>query len=188
MIRERLAAMDPAELARASSRVCAALEAALAPHAAGLVGAFMPGPREPDIRPVLFRLASAGRLAIPHVSWETGVMTLRRVGDLDADTVADRHSIRSARPTCPVVSAGELALVLIPGVAFDRHGARLGRGKGHFDRFLGSPDIPRSLVRVGIAFDVQVVDSVPVAPHDCPVDLLVTESGGWDCRPATPNP
>ena len=68
-------------------------------------------------------------------------------------------------------------IILVPGVAFDRSGARLGRGKGYYDRFLGHFEG----VRVGVCFEGQVVDAVPSDPHDKGMDFLVTPRGVMTC-------
>ena len=77
---------------------------------------------------------------------------------------------RGARPR----SAG-FALVVVPGVAFDREGRRLGHGFGYYDRFLGT--LPGDVPRVGLAFAHQLVPEVPVDAWDVPVHALVTEKG-----------
>lgn len=66
----------------------------------------------------------------------------------------------------------EIDLIIVPGVAFDRQCHRLGRGRGFYDRLLTSLNVPK----VGICFDFQLVDAVPVEPFDCPMDLVVTET------------
>jgi len=66
----------------------------------------------------------------------------------------------------------ELDLVLVPGVAFDRAGNRIGRGGGFYDRLLRR----YSAVRAGICFDFQILETVPAEPHDCRMDRLVSES------------
>ena len=63
-------------------------------------------------------------------------------------------------------------LIAVPGVAFSRGGARLGRGKGFYDRFLRS--LPSQTRKVGLAYDLQIVDDLPAGPHDVPVDLVIT--------------
>jgi 5-formyltetrahydrofolate cyclo-ligase len=66
-------------------------------------------------------------------------------------------------------------LVLVPGVAFDREGRRLGHGFGYYDRFLAT--LPAGVTRVGLAFRHQVIPEVPVDAWDVPVHALVTEEG-----------
>ena len=65
-------------------------------------------------------------------------------------------------------------LMIVPGLAFDMKGGRVGRGKGHYDRILGSAE-NRSFVAVGLAFGFQVFESVPVEPHDIVLDAVITE-------------
>ncbi len=72
------------------------------------------------------------------------------------------------------VDPGALDLVVLPGVAFDRRGARLGFGKGYYDRALEGCGKPLLLA---LAYDFQVVEAVPTGPHDVKMDALVTESG-----------
>ncbi len=77
-------------------------------------------------------------------------------------------------PSAPPLPLDAIDLVVVPGVAFDVRGGRLGRGRGHYDATLSRlrPDA----ARVGVAFDEQVVDRVPTEPHDSPLDVVVTPS------------
>jgi 5-formyltetrahydrofolate cyclo-ligase len=68
----------------------------------------------------------------------------------------------------------EIDAILVPAVAFDRRGHRIGYGGGYYDRFL--PEVLRA-VRIGAAFSCQIVPRVPEDPHDLPVDRIVTENG-----------
>ncbi len=70
-------------------------------------------------------------------------------------------------------------LVLVPGIAFDREGYRLGYGFGFYDKFLNKT--PKA-VKIGLAFDFQIVDKVPREEHDVPVDFIVTEERVIDCK------
>jgi 5-formyltetrahydrofolate cyclo-ligase len=78
-----------------------------------------------------------------------------------------------------VFRAGQPALAVVPGVAFDRSGTRLGRGLGYYDRALRS--LGPSVDVMGLAFDVQVAPSLPREVHDEPVGFLVTETGFLRC-------
>lgn len=68
-------------------------------------------------------------------------------------------------------------LVVVPALALDRRGGRLGYGGGHFDRYLTGP--AAGATTVGAVFHAQLVDEVPVLPHDVALDLVVTEHGVW---------
>jgi 5-formyltetrahydrofolate cyclo-ligase len=69
----------------------------------------------------------------------------------------------------------ELDLLVIPGLAFDRQGGRLGHGKGYFDRFL--PKARADALLAAVAFECQLVDSIPMGPQDVRVDAVITEAG-----------
>jgi len=64
-------------------------------------------------------------------------------------------------------------LVLVPGLAFDRHGHRLGRGGGFYDRWLEKTGLPT----IGLCFSCQLVDAIPCEPHDIHVHAVLTEEG-----------
>jgi 5-formyltetrahydrofolate cyclo-ligase len=70
------------------------------------------------------------------------------------------------------VDPRSIDLVVVPGVAFDRRGQRLGTGRGYYDRFLRRLRSDATLV--GLAFDCQIVDAMPAAPHDVPMHIVIT--------------
>ncbi len=70
------------------------------------------------------------------------------------------------------VDIAKLDMVLVPGRAFDRHGNRIGRGKGYYDRFLAQ--LPPNVIKIGVCFSCQIFDSLPVQSTDIPVDLVVS--------------
>lgn len=76
-------------------------------------------------------------------------------------------------PVGPAIDPGVVDVAVIPGVAFDPMGGRLGQGGGHYDRLLPFLDV--ECLRVGFCFSCQVVPRVPTEPHDEPVDVVVTE-------------
>lgn len=74
-----------------------------------------------------------------------------------------------------LISPDQLDLIIVPAVAYDRRGYRIGYGGGYYDRFLSS--ISRTMPLVGIAFDLQIIEAVPVEDFDIPVNMVITESG-----------
>lgn len=76
------------------------------------------------------------------------------------------------------VAYKNIDLVLVPGIAFDRRGFRLGFGFGYYDKFLKK--VPKA-VKIGLAFDFQVVDKIPKEEHDVPVDFIITEKRVIEC-------
>lgn len=68
-------------------------------------------------------------------------------------------------------SLEKIEMIVVPGVAFDRSGRRLGRGKGFYDRLLADT----SAVKIGICYEFQLVDELPAEKHDIPMDIVITE-------------
>ena len=77
------------------------------------------------------------------------------------------------------IAEKNIDLVLVPGVVFDREGHRIGYGHGYYDKFLKK--VPKSK-KIGLAFDFQVIDKIPIETHDVPVDLVVTDERVIECR------
>lgn len=68
-----------------------------------------------------------------------------------------------------------LDVILVPGLAFDHHGHRLGRGKGCYDRFLEQmKQLPHPPLLIGLAYDFQIIEALPIEQHDQKVDMLCT--------------
>lgn len=77
------------------------------------------------------------------------------------------------------VDVAELDLIMVPGVAFDRRGGRMGHGKGYYDKLLehARPETPL----VALAFECQMFDEIPTAPHDVFMDKIITERAVYEC-------
>lgn len=135
--------------------------------------------------PLIERALAAGKeVVLPRVDETTRMLELCRVADPAADIVAGHRGIPEPAGHCERVDAETIDWVLVPGVAFDRSGARLGYGGGYYDRLL--PLLPSRAARVAGAYSMQIVDAVPSAPHDIRMDTVVTESGVVvDRRPAS---
>ncbi|MCM1475125.1 MAG: 5-formyltetrahydrofolate cyclo-ligase [Muribaculaceae bacterium] len=70
-----------------------------------------------------------------------------------------------------LVDADDIELIIVPAVAFDRSGNRLGRGKGFYDRLLNTT----KAAKIGVGYDFQLLDSLPIEPHDMPMDMIITQ-------------
>lgn len=70
------------------------------------------------------------------------------------------------------VSPEEIDLIVVPAVAYDRRGNRLGRGKGFYDRLLAEA----RAIKVGVGYEFQLIDEIPAEPHDVPMDYVITQS------------
>ena len=122
-------------------------------------------PGEVDLTPLLG--VDGKRIVLPLVSGNDLLLKEYVPGSL----VPGYAGIMEPSSNAPDVASDEIDLVLVPGVAFDRCGRRLGRGKGYYDRTLKSLDCKK----VGVAFSWQIVDAVPVDEWDLPMDILVVD-------------
>ena len=114
-------------------------------------------------------------LVLPQV--ERGGLVLYGIDDPERDLRPGTWGIREPIPErCPLADPGRIDFALVPGVAFDRSGRRLGYGGGFYDRLLGG-ELSDGVPFVSGAFGVQVVDEVPVDPSDVLVDVVITEEG-----------
>lgn len=112
-------------------------------------------------------------LALPRIHKASQSLRLHRVNRLD-ELVSGVWGIREPHVDAPTVSLDEIDFVLMPGVAFDRAGARLGYGAGYYDRLLANG--ARKAQRVTAAFDVQLVETVPTDERDQRLDIIITEN------------
>lgn len=170
-IAARRAARPPADLADAR-RALSDLAPALSGRA-GLLAAFVGIGTEPPTDALVDRLVSLGsRVLLPIVEgsdldWAA----------YDGQGTLVRSTLGVLEPTGPrrgQTAVADCGLVLVPALAVDRRGHRLGRGRGYYDRALGG--IPRDRI-FAVIYDDELVDEVPVESHDVPVGGAVTPSG-----------
>ena len=176
--RERLAARDAlpeATRAAAAAAIVARLAALPSFAAARCVLLTLPYRSEWDTRALVRIAIAAGKtVAIPRVDTAARMLEARAIVDPDVDAEPGFRGIPEPRAGRPRIEPAAIDWVLVPGVAFDAAGRRLGYGGGYYDRLL--PLVPPSTPRVAGAFDLQIVPRVPAAPHDLTVDAVVSES------------
>ena len=162
--------IPPGERVDASARARALLEAQVLWQTAQSVLFFAPLPEELDVWPLLAKaLATGKRVALPR--FVAATRSYEACWILTQKEVQVGHfGIREPRIHCARVASGELDLILVPGVAFDLCGRRLGRGKGYYDQLLG---VMRGTT-CGVTFEEQIVAEVPVGPHDVRLDYILT--------------
>ncbi|MBA3424356.1 MAG: 5-formyltetrahydrofolate cyclo-ligase [Rubrobacteraceae bacterium] len=115
------------------------------------------------------------RLLLPRVNRETKSLDLYEVKDLARDLKAGTWGISEPDPgRCDPADIQTVDFVLVPGVAFDSRCGRLGYGAGFYDGLLANRRVSQTWLVAG-AFEVQVVESVPMRKHDVPVDLVMTQ-------------
>ena len=138
---------------------------------------------EVETGPILAQaLADGKRVAVPVALRRGSRLVPAEIRDARRDLSS--HGLfgvpQPTRMTGRRVRPEKLELILVPGVAFDRRGRRLGRGKGYFDRFLSQ--VPASVPRIGLAFGFQVVRAIPFEPHDQPVRTVITDKEVIRCE------
>jgi 5-formyltetrahydrofolate cyclo-ligase len=136
------------------------------------VGAYWPIKSEADPRPILEGLVARGQIVAlsqirhPYLSWRQW-----RPGD---PMIHGGFGVQEPGPDAPEVFP---RVLLVPLAAFDRTGARLGYGKGHFDRSIAALAEKHPVLTIGLAYSIQEIDAVPVEDHDQPLDFIATETG-----------
>jgi len=170
-IRTRLKSMTPDQRAVASQQACALLEQQPLWKQAKLILFYAPLPQEIDLWRLLQDSIAAGKTtALPRLDAATQRYVACEVKELTRDLKHGEFGIREPAGHCMAISSKPLDLILVPGVAFDLQGRRLGRGKGFYDQLLASV---RGMT-CGVAFDEQIVDRVPVEPHDIHLNCILT--------------
>lgn len=133
--------------------------------------AFAPLSSEPMIDHVLDAWRAEGRtVLLPRTLDAPGAMDLVELKSLMCDVPIGAFGIRT--PVGPPHDGAPIEAILVPGVAFDHHGGRLGFGGGYYDRLLAEG---HGAVTVGVAFECQLEARLPREPHDRGVDFIVTE-------------
>jgi 5-formyltetrahydrofolate cyclo-ligase len=172
-LRDRLQAwrreLPPNERVRRSAAIRSLLAAAAPPR--GTILAYAALGDEPDLADLLAAWASVERLALTRLAGDGSleVVAVPDLGRLRPGIFKVPEPPQTAFPVPP----GTIAWALVPGVAFDLAGRRLGRGGGHYDRLLPGLACPK----IGVAYVDQIVDEVPAGPADARVDAVATEEG-----------
>jgi 5-formyltetrahydrofolate cyclo-ligase len=173
-MRGHLAAMTPDSRQQASSRACARLVALDAFRHASIVMLYMPLAAEVDTTSIAIWCFQTGKtVCVPRVDWKRKDMHAVEVHSFDDHYMEiDEHGLRAPRDGT-LLPPSAIDVVVVPGLAFDTSGNRLGRGGGYYDRFLSR--LRRSATSIGLAFDAQITDQLPVDDCDVSVDVLVTD-------------
>lgn len=178
-LRERnqtlLRGMTDAQRAEGSTKIAESVYLIATAWRASGVMSYLNMRSEPDMTLLHNPWLAADRpLMAPRVVAGSGIapVLLKRK---DASFSLDASGVRA--PDGATVATEAVDLVVVPGLAFDPMGHRLGRGGGYYDRFL--PRLRRQAVTVGVCFDEQVVDLVPTDPHDWRLQYVVTPTRVW---------
>jgi 5-formyltetrahydrofolate cyclo-ligase len=176
-LRERRDALSVADRAAAARRITDTLLALPAYRSAQVVLAYMSLGTEFDTSRFTGEVIAHGKtLLLPRVNRTARQLDLYVVNDIADQLAPGVWNILEPIPArCQPAAPERIDFALVPGLAFDAYGGRLGYGGGFYDRLLVS--LPRATSRVAAAFAVQLVAVVPMGERDQYVDLIVTEDG-----------
>jgi len=173
-VRTAVAALTEPQRREASRLACERIEALPMFTAARMLMLYLSLPGEADCTPLILRRFQLGRpVCVPRVDWTRRTMEAVQIASLaESELDVGKHGVRAPR-TGTAIARSHIDAVIVPGMAFDVRGWRLGRAGGFYDRFLAG--LAPGTLTIGLAFDCQIVDELPVAPHDVPVRMVVTE-------------
>ena len=169
----------PAEERKAAAEAIATRPIPLAIAPSTILSGFMPLKSEINPLPLMQKLAAAGaRLALPAIAGR-GKPLIMRAWELGAPLDRGQWGIREPKPDAPEV---EPDILLVPLLAFDRAGFRIGYGAGYYDMTIHRLRALKPVIAIGIAFAAQEVPKIPTTPRDERLDLVLTEREVIDLR------
>ena len=165
--------LSPEARDAASRSIVAALSARPDFRDARTVLLTLPFGSEWDTRPLLMEALAAHKvIALPRIDLERRMLVACVIRDPVLDVAPGYRAIPEPRAHCEAIDPAAIDWALVPGVAFDADGRRLGYGGGYYDRLL--PLLRPDAQRIAAAFDLQIVESVPASSHDLAVDTVIT--------------
>lgn len=168
-IRAKLGKISLAVRTVESLELCARLEPQL--QSAHTILFFAPLPDELDVWLLLQKLLPDKKIcALPAFDEAVQFYSARRVKNLETDIFTGKFGVSEPLLECQEIPLDRFDLVLVPGVAFDLHGNRLGRGRGFYDRILAAA----SGIKCGVAHDFQLLENIPAETHDAKVNFIFT--------------
>ncbi len=175
-IREKTSEAEPQVLKDESRIICKLLAESKFWKDSQHILMFVPMKDEPDISPLhCLALQEKKHLYLPQYNPLKEIYDIAEIHDPKRDLQIGKYGI--LEPVTQYTTKENIDMTLVPGLAFDRSGCRLGRGKGFYDRLL--VDLPG--MKCGICWSWSLLTSLPVEPHDCRVNFLVTSPKIYSC-------
>jgi len=130
---------------------------------------------EVDTKPMIRKAFQLEKIvALPMIDQEKGEIVPFKIGNLKKDTQPGYRGIPEPIPQrCKQIPVQHINLAIIPGIAFDERGGRIGYGTGFYDRFI--PELDITTRKVALSFECQIVPQIPMEPHDRYTDIIITE-------------
>ena len=116
------------------------------------------------------------RVYVPRTEFKTRLMDAVEITSLD-NLIESEYGILEPAMEEPHIEPDELDLIVVPGVAFDRNGGRMGYGAGFYDRYFKqiSKDNMKKVIKLALAYDFQILEKIPMNEQDVPVNYIITE-------------
>lgn len=173
-MKAKIAAHPKTEIAGKSRQIAEKLFGLAVFRRTRLVAFFASVEGEVDTHPMIDRALRSGmRVALPSVDAGKKELRFYEIKDLKRDTAKGTLGILEPKPSLPAVEPSALECVIVPGLAFDGMGARLGRGAGFYDKFLAR--LSPGTAKIGVAFAFQMVKNIPMEQHDQRLDVVLTD-------------
>ncbi len=179
-MRATLKGIDAVQRTQDSLRLCERLQDQEVWRRASCVLCYAPRGDELDITPLVDAALGEGkRVGLPRFDRATKLYQACEIGCPISQLSPGYSGIREPKGDCPVVPFAQFDLVLVPGLAFDLRGGRLGRGRAFYDRILANVQG----IKCGVAYEEQIRASIPLESHDVLLHCLVTPGRWRDFRP-----
>lgn len=172
-LQNRLLSITSQQRSEKSRKACRNLISIPQFQNASTVMMFLSLPHEVDTSESILHAWQLGKtVTVPKVSWQQRHMIAVQIHSLETGISTEASGLKNPTSGVPI-AFDEIDLVITPALGFDREGNRLGRGGAYYDRFFANTELKAA--RCGFGFTEQLVETIPVAEHDEPVDILVTD-------------
>jgi len=120
------------------------------------------------------------KILIPYIMEDNPILQVSEIKDFNDLEPKAFGILETKENKINNFNPDDIDLIIIPGIAFDRNGHRIGHGNGYYDKFLSS--LKRNPVKIALAFDFQIVDKIDNEEHDVPIDIIITEKEIIHCK------
>ncbi|WP_252216828.1 5-formyltetrahydrofolate cyclo-ligase [Clostridium sp. VAP41] len=135
---------------------------------------------EIDTKTIIRKALEDGKnIYVPRTNYDTKLMEAVKISSLE-NLIEDKHGILQPTECELAVELEKIDLIIMPGVAFDKNGGRMGYGGGFYDRYLNK--FSKNICKISLAYDFQILDNVPMDIHDITVNYIITENEEIMCN------
>ena len=135
---------------------------------------------EIDTKTIIRKALEDGKnIYVPRTNYNTKLMEAVKISSLE-NLIEDKYGILQPTESRLAVELEEIDLIIMPGVAFDNNGGRMGYGGGFYDRYMSK--CSKNIQKISLAYDFQILDDVPMDSHDTRVNFIITENKEIVCN------